>query len=208
MEWVKKGWAWFSHGATVIGLVPPGLVSLVIGVLAYLASQPAWVVILAVLGGFAAVSVLMRHAPKWIAITTIVVVLCGGSLLAARQHNSFRLNFQDVRIGLTPYDLRRSAASGGTVALLFENPNDFEIWVTSYRRFTSIDRMTSGSEQKVITQSVKPLSVFAITDEPIVFNSKLNQREIVGGTFDYYLCYGRSAEFDKKIYHSRWHVSR
>lgn len=185
----------FDRANFAWSLLPPSGVAIVAGAFAVVAELEAWKVVLVGLAGLATAFLVNRYAPSrtvaWVSICTLIAAAAG---LSYRQHQSFKLDFYDVRIGLFPFTLDRSKAAGAAVQVRFENRNDFDVWVKSDRRISSVNGTTSPTSSEVFVEKVRSSSLFGIPDEPVRFPQPLYAAQVAEGTFDYHLCYGRTED--------------
>ena len=184
---------WVGHATMAWGLLPIAAVGLVTGALAWVLGWSAPLIILLGLAAAVLASGLIKViSRRAFAYAIMAVLLLGTTALAAWQADSFTIEPVDVRVGLFPLDPERTMASGVAVAVAFENPNDFPVWVMSDRRITTVGDQISDSDQSPRTARREAQSTFAISDQAISFDSPLPPTQITGGLVDYHLCYGRS----------------
>lgn len=197
--WRRTGWTWFSNATTAYGVLPSAGVALVTGGLAYFGELSAAVIVVIGLLAFAAALAIFRYSPSirnaWFGIG---IILALGLALAIWQsyklERDYKLDFDEMRLGLIPLNLNRSMAQGATVEATFINPNDFDIWLKSDRRISSINIRTSGTDAGIHIEKIRRLSRFVIADEPIEFGQPLNEAEVAEGSLDFHICYGKSKD--------------
>jgi hypothetical protein len=79
-----------------------------------------------------------------------------------------------------------------TVGLVFNNPNDFDVWIKSFRRHVQIADHTSGSEdQTIYTKIPRDAQGATVSDLRIEFPKPVEFSPATAGVMDFEMCFGK-----------------
>jgi hypothetical protein len=117
---------------------------------------------------------------------------------AAMEAENYRLDYDGPTLSPQIIAGKRGPHGGPvmaalTVALQFDNPNNFDIWVKSFRRDFKVAGQTSQGNNKAVYARVPPgARRFVVSDNTVIFNRPVEFSPETVSSLDFEICYGKA----------------